>query len=164
MSKNKEDYFIAEEAAALATFGPFGAIAALFGLEEEFPMETNYKYHGWEKPEWKKYGNTVTQVNSGPDWIDLDDADSVNKCNQLAQDSSQGPFDWTISQNGKNCKNGENGDIFVQKSPAATIDTILNALSKIVKSKPIIKETIIANIEDRRNLKNLCGIIFFVFL
>ena len=41
--------------------------------------------------------------------------------------------------------------------------SIINAIRKI-KSKPIIKETIIANIEDRRNLKNLCGIIFFVFL
>ena len=83
---------------------PFFGWERFSSLRNQFPTETNYKYHGWEKPEWKKYGNTVTQVNSGPDWIDLDDADSVNKCNQLAQDSSQGPFDWTISQNGKNCK------------------------------------------------------------
>ena len=34
---------------------------------------------------------------------------------------------------------GKNGEILVKKSPAATIDTILNALSKIVKIKPIIK-------------------------
>ena len=34
---------------------------------------------------------------------------------------------------------GKNGEILVKKSPAATIDTIVNALSKIVKSNPIIK-------------------------
>ena len=34
---------------------------------------------------------------------------------------------------------GKNGEILVKKSPAATIDTILNALSKIVKIKPTIK-------------------------
>ena len=39
---------------------------------------------------------------SGNDWDPLDDADTVDKCNQLAQESSKGPFDWTI-HNGKNC-------------------------------------------------------------
>ena len=34
---------------------------------------------------------------------------------------------------------GKNGEILVKKSPAATIDTIIDALSKIVKRKPIIK-------------------------
>jgi len=34
---------------------------------------------------------------------------------------------------------GKNGEILIKKSPAATIDTIVNALSKIVKSKPFIK-------------------------
>ena len=73
-------------------------------LENQFPTETNYKYSGWEKPEWKKYGNTSTENArwSGNDWDPLDDADTVDKCNQLAQESSKGPFDWTI-HNGKNC-------------------------------------------------------------
>ena len=73
-------------------------------LEREFPTETNYKYHGWEKPEWEKYENTSTQNArwSGNNWDPLDDADTVDKCNQLAQESSKGPFDWTI-HNGKNC-------------------------------------------------------------
>ena len=99
-----EDYFIAEEAAALATFGPFGAIAALFGLEEEFPMETNYKYHGWEKPEWKKYSNTSTQNArwEGNDWVSLLQADTPDACNKHSADNEQGPFDWTL-HSGKQC-------------------------------------------------------------
>jgi UDP-glucose 4-epimerase len=36
-------------------------------------------------------------------------------------------------------KNGSNGDIFIQKSPAATISTIANALISIYKSNSIIK-------------------------
>jgi UDP-N-acetylglucosamine 4,6-dehydratase/5-epimerase len=36
-------------------------------------------------------------------------------------------------------KNGKNGDIFVKKSPAATINTIIDSLSKIYKKKIIIK-------------------------
>ena len=35
--------------------------------------------------------------------------------------------------------NGKNGEILVKKSPAATIETILNALSKILSKKPKIK-------------------------
>ena len=34
---------------------------------------------------------------------------------------------------------GKNGEILVKKSPAAKIDTILNALSQIMKRKPIVK-------------------------
>ena len=83
---------------------PFFGWESFQSILNRFPTSTNYKYHGWEKPSWKKYGNTVTYNNSGPDWIGLGNADSVDKCNQLAQDSSDGPFDWTISQNGKNCK------------------------------------------------------------
>lgn len=82
---------------------PFFGWERFASLMRQFPTETNYKYYGWEKPEWKKYPNTVTQVNSGPDWIDLDDADTVDKCNDIAQKSSQGPFDWTI-HSGKKCK------------------------------------------------------------
>tara|TARA_B100000925_G_scaffold231972_1_gene180492 strand:- start:660 stop:1817 length:1158 start_codon:yes stop_codon:yes gene_type:complete len=72
-------------------------------LENQFPTETNYKYSGWEKPEWKKYGNSTTDNTSNPEWINLDDADSVDKCNQIAMDSSNGPFDWTL-HNGNSCK------------------------------------------------------------
>jgi UDP-N-acetylglucosamine 4,6-dehydratase/5-epimerase len=37
-------------------------------------------------------------------------------------------------------KNGKNGDIFVRKSPAATIKTIIDAIGKIYKKKIIIKK------------------------
>lgn len=36
-------------------------------------------------------------------------------------------------------KNGKNGEIFVKKSPAATIDTIVKSLNKIFKKKPKVK-------------------------
>ena len=75
-------------------------------LERQFPTETNYKYHGWEKPEWKKYENVSTTNSRWKDgnWVPLDNADSVDKCNQLAQDSSKGPFDWTLhSSSTKQC-------------------------------------------------------------
>lgn len=35
--------------------------------------------------------------------------------------------------------NGSNGDIFIQKSPASTIKTIVDAISKIFNKKPIVK-------------------------
>ncbi len=35
--------------------------------------------------------------------------------------------------------NGNNGEIFVKKSPAATIETVINSLSKILNKKPKIK-------------------------
>jgi hypothetical protein len=83
-------------------------------LERQFPTETNYKYHGWEKPEWNKYENTSTQNArwSGNNWDPLDDADTVDKCNQLAQESSKGPFDWTI-HNGKQCSAHKLGGLSV---------------------------------------------------
>ena len=102
------DLFVDEVLAELAD--PFLGFLAFPFLEDEFPTETNYKYHGWEKPEWKIYGNTSTTTDS-TSWVGLENTNSAIKCNQIANKSAKGPFDWTL-HNGNNCQghiiNGKN--------------------------------------------------------
>lgn len=120
------DLLLAELAAAAAE-GPIGAAVAFPILELEFPTSTNYKYHGWEKPEWEKYENSSMDNTSSPDWINLDDADTIDKCNQLAMDSSKGPFDWTL-QNGNSCK--------AHKLGGQSVSSVINSEGSTLSQPP----------------------------
>ncbi|MDB4345604.1 hypothetical protein OAA43_00850 [bacterium] len=95
------DLFVDEVLAEIAD--PFLGWLAFPFLEDEFPTETNYKYHGWEKPEWEVWDNTSLRYKSDSQWVGLENTDSAIKCNQIASKSAKGPFSLTM-HNGNTCQ------------------------------------------------------------
>lgn len=91
--------FATEEAAAILANPILGA-AAVPALLAEFPPETKYKYHGWEKPTWQVNSDkSVTQgiESDNPDWKVLQHAKTAAECNKQASNlSSQTPFDMVV--------------------------------------------------------------------
>jgi len=90
--------FAAEEAAAIAANPLLGAIATPF-LLKEFPPNTTYSYHGWEKPTWQVNTNKSVdgiQDNKGG-WKLLHNTKTAEDCNKQAEiHSSKTPFDMVV--------------------------------------------------------------------
>lgn len=60
------------------------------------PAETNYKYVGWEKPDWKDTANVSAMGNPDianmDDWKSLGSSQTLSACKEMANASDEGPF------------------------------------------------------------------------